>query len=53
MSPLEQLESLEQLRVLYHGYNIKIEQAHITPQAGVDTPEDLAKVISYLQSKHA
>ncbi len=53
VSPLEQLESLEQLRVLYHGYNIKIEQAHITPQAGVDTPEDLAKVISYLQSKHA
>ncbi|MGO2348557.1 MULTISPECIES: 3-deoxy-manno-octulosonate cytidylyltransferase [Pseudoalteromonas] len=53
VSPLEQLESLEQLRVLYHGYNIKIEQAHITPKAGVDTPEDLAKVISYLQSKHA
>jgi len=53
VSPLEQLESLEQLRVLYHGYNIKIEQAHITPQAGVDTPEDLAKVISYLQSRHA
>ena len=53
VSPLEQLESLEQLRVLYHGYNIKIEQAHITPQAGVDTPEDLAKVISYLQSQHA
>lgn len=53
VSPLEQLESLEQLRVLYHGYNIKIEQAHIAPQAGVDTPEDLAKVISYLQSKHA
>lgn len=53
VSPLEQLESLEQLRVLYHGYNIKIEQAHITPQAGVDTPEDLAKVINYLQSKHA
>ncbi|WP_350545483.1 3-deoxy-manno-octulosonate cytidylyltransferase [Pseudoalteromonas sp. 5-MNA-CIBAN-0065] len=53
VSPLEQLESLEQLRVLYHGYNIKIEQAHITPQAGVDTPEDLAKVISYLQSNHA
>ncbi|MGO2073993.1 MAG: 3-deoxy-manno-octulosonate cytidylyltransferase [Pseudoalteromonas sp.] len=45
-SPLEQLESLEQLRVLYHGYAIKIEPALITPQAGVDTPEDLARVVA-------
>lgn len=52
-SPLEQLESLEQLRVLYHGYQIKIDQAQIAPHAGVDTPEDLARVISYLQSKAA
>ena len=52
-SPLEQLESLEQLRVLYHGHQIKIEQAQIAPHAGVDTPEDLARVISYLQSNAA
>lgn len=49
-SPLEQLESLEQLRVLYHGHQIKIEQAQIAPHAGVDTPEDLARVVSYLKS---
>ena len=52
-SPLEQLESLEQLRVLYHGYQIKIDQAQIAPHAGVDTPEDLARVVRYLESKAA
>nr|WP_247664689.1 3-deoxy-manno-octulosonate cytidylyltransferase [Pseudoalteromonas sp. MMG010] len=50
ISPLEVLESLEQLRVLYHGYKIKIEQAKIAPHAGVDTPEDLEKVINYIKS---
>ena len=53
VSPLEVLESLEQLRVLYHGYAIKIEQAVVTPHAGVDTPEDLAKVVAHIQSKSA
>ncbi|MEL0632760.1 3-deoxy-manno-octulosonate cytidylyltransferase [Pseudoalteromonas carrageenovora] len=53
ISPLEVLESLEQLRVLYHGFNIKIEQALVAPHAGVDTPEDLAKVIAYLKSNNA
>lgn len=51
VSPLEVLESLEQLRVLYHGNAIKIEQALVTPHAGVDTPEDLAKVVAHIQSK--
>ncbi len=51
VSPLEVLESLEQLRVLYHGYAIKIEQTLVTPHAGVDTPEDLAKVVAHIQSK--
>ncbi|WP_350606572.1 3-deoxy-manno-octulosonate cytidylyltransferase [Pseudoalteromonas sp. MER144-MNA-CIBAN-0113] len=51
VSPLEVLESLEQLRVLYHGYAIKIEQALVIPHAGVDTPEDLAKVVAHIQSK--
>ncbi len=53
VSPLEVLESLEQLRVLYHGYAIKIEQAKVTPHAGVDTAEDLEKVIAYLKAKQA
>ena len=43
-APLEQLESLEQLRVLWHGERIVV---HVTPSApgpGVDTPEDLERV---------
>jgi 3-deoxy-manno-octulosonate cytidylyltransferase (CMP-KDO synthetase) len=43
-APLEQLESLEQLRVLWHGERIAV---HVTPDApgtGVDTPEDLERV---------
>ncbi len=43
-SDLEQLEKLEQLRVLSHGYKIKIEQAKIAPPAGIDTHEDVARV---------
>jgi 3-deoxy-manno-octulosonate cytidylyltransferase (CMP-KDO synthetase) len=39
--------------VLYHGYAIKIEQAKVTPHAGVDTAEDLEKVIAYLKAKQA
>ena len=49
-SPLEQLESLEQLRVLYHGHTIKVAQAHVVPHAGVDTPEDLQRVIACLSN---
>jgi 3-deoxy-manno-octulosonate cytidylyltransferase (CMP-KDO synthetase) len=43
-SPIEQIEALEQLRVLYHGKTIKIATASVAPEAGVDTPEDLARV---------
>ncbi|MBQ4812588.1 3-deoxy-manno-octulosonate cytidylyltransferase [Pseudoalteromonas luteoviolacea] len=48
VSPLEVQESLEQLRVLYHGYSIKVTKAVKPVHAGVDTPEDLARVIEYL-----
>ncbi len=43
-APMEKLESLEQLRVLWHGHRIAV---HITPHEpgpGVDTPEDLDRV---------
>jgi 3-deoxy-manno-octulosonate cytidylyltransferase (CMP-KDO synthetase) len=43
-SPLEQIEALEQLRVLWHGYPIAVHVTSGTPAAGVDTPEDLARV---------
>jgi 3-deoxy-manno-octulosonate cytidylyltransferase (CMP-KDO synthetase) len=43
-SPLEQIEALEQLRALWHGYRIAVEITHGTPAPGIDTPEDLARV---------
>jgi 3-deoxy-manno-octulosonate cytidylyltransferase (CMP-KDO synthetase) len=43
-SPLEQIESLEQLRVLWHGERIAVHVSAEKPGPGVDTPEDLARV---------
>ena len=43
-APLEQVESLEQLRFLWQGERIAVHIAAQAPQAGVDTPEDLARV---------
>lgn len=44
VSPLEQAEMLEQLRVLWHGERIAVHVTEHVPAAGVDTPEDLARV---------
>ncbi|NRA70481.1 MAG: 3-deoxy-manno-octulosonate cytidylyltransferase [Gammaproteobacteria bacterium] len=43
-SPLEQIESLEQLRVLYHGEKIAVGVAEQAPPAGVDTQADLDRI---------
>ncbi|WP_020652556.1 3-deoxy-manno-octulosonate cytidylyltransferase [Massilia niastensis] len=43
-APLEQIEALEQLRVLWHGYPIAVHVTDSAPPGGVDTPEDLARV---------
>jgi len=43
-SPLEHIESLEQLRALWHGHRIAVHLADRAPGPGVDTPEDLARV---------
>jgi 3-deoxy-manno-octulosonate cytidylyltransferase (CMP-KDO synthetase) len=43
-APLETIEALEQLRVLWHGYPIAVHISEQVPQGGVDTPEDLARV---------
>ena len=43
-APLEQVESLEQLRVLWHGERIVVHLSPQRPGPGVDTPEDLARV---------
>jgi 3-deoxy-manno-octulosonate cytidylyltransferase (CMP-KDO synthetase) len=41
-SPLEEIERLEQLRVLWHGERIAVHVSALAPGIGVDTPEDLA-----------
>lgn len=41
---LEQMEVLEQLRVLWHGARIHVAEAAVLPAPGVDTPEDLERV---------
>jgi 3-deoxy-manno-octulosonate cytidylyltransferase (CMP-KDO synthetase) len=43
-SPLETIEALEQLRVLWHGERIVVHVSDVRPGPGVDTPEDLARV---------
>ena len=43
-SPLEHIEMLEQLRVLWYGEKIHVAVAKEVPGTGVDTPEDLARV---------
>ncbi len=43
-SPLEQLEALEQLRVLWHGERIAVHVSPERPGPGVDTPADLERV---------
>jgi 3-deoxy-manno-octulosonate cytidylyltransferase (CMP-KDO synthetase) len=48
VSPLEMIEKLEQLRVLWHGYKIHVDTACELPPAGVDTAEDLQRVIDVL-----
>ena len=48
-SPLEQIEMLEQLRVLWYGEKIHVAVAEVVPGTGVDTPEDLARVRAELR----
>lgn len=48
-SPLERFEMLEQLRALWHGYRIAVAVTPEAPGAGVDTPEDLARVRGLFQ----
>ena len=47
-APIEQLESLEQLRALWHGHRIAVYTTAQTPGPGVDTPEYLQRVRALL-----
>lgn len=50
VTQLEQIESLEQLRVLHHGYKIAITVTDHAPATGVDTQADLDYVRSVFQA---
>lgn len=43
-APIETLESLEQLRALWHGHRIAVHVTDAAPGPGVDTPADLERV---------
>lgn len=47
-APVESMESLEQLRALWHGHRIAVHVTDQAPGPGVDTPEDLARVRALL-----
>ncbi|MCC5450121.1 3-deoxy-manno-octulosonate cytidylyltransferase [Rheinheimera sp. UJ51] len=51
-STLEQIEALEQLRVLWQGEAIHVATAIETPAVGVDTAEDLARAIAFATQQH-
>lgn len=50
-SSLEKIEKLEQLRAIENGYKIKAAVVDQAPQ-GVDTPEDLERIIKYIKGHH-
>jgi 3-deoxy-manno-octulosonate cytidylyltransferase (CMP-KDO synthetase) len=51
VSPIEQAESLEQLRAIWHGYRISVAETLHAPAAGVDTEEDLLRVRALLERR--
>jgi 3-deoxy-manno-octulosonate cytidylyltransferase (CMP-KDO synthetase) len=49
-SSLEEIEKLEQLRALENGFRIKVVISE-SDTIGVDTPEDVEKVVAFLKNK--
>ena len=53
-TPLEKLESLEQLRVLEHGYRLRVvETRQDYVPLSVDTPDDLEKARALARARQA
>ena len=48
VAPCEQMESLEQLRAMWHGHRIAVYLSAQAPGPGVDTPQDLERVRALL-----
>ncbi|MDI9336171.1 MAG: 3-deoxy-manno-octulosonate cytidylyltransferase [Gammaproteobacteria bacterium] len=53
VSPLETLESLEQLRALWHGYKIAVQIMDLPPSYSVDEQSDLDRVDFIIMTNHA
>ncbi|MCK9503562.1 MAG: 3-deoxy-manno-octulosonate cytidylyltransferase [Porticoccaceae bacterium] len=51
LAPLEASECLEQLRFLWNGRRIHVAEACASVPGGVDTEEDLARVIAFVQGR--
>jgi 3-deoxy-manno-octulosonate cytidylyltransferase (CMP-KDO synthetase) len=51
-APLEQFESLEQLRAMWHGVHIRVIDCVHAPAPGVDTAEDLERVRRVFAAPH-
>lgn len=51
-SPLEQWESLEQLRALANGYSIVVEHMDQVPPPGIDTEDELNIARKWYQTHH-
>jgi 3-deoxy-manno-octulosonate cytidylyltransferase (CMP-KDO synthetase) len=51
-TPLEQVESLEQLRVLEHGHAIAVRLTPAPFPPGIDTAADLARAEQWLRTQH-
>jgi 3-deoxy-manno-octulosonate cytidylyltransferase (CMP-KDO synthetase) len=51
-APLEQFESLEQLRAMWHGFHIRVIDCVHAPAPGVDTPADLERVRRAIAAAH-
>lgn len=47
---LEETECLEQLRAMWYGERIHVASAIESPPPGIDTPQDLAKLLKYLNA---
>lgn len=49
-APTEALESLEQLRVLWHGHSIAVHITADAPAAGIDTMDDLERARAFAKT---
>ncbi|AFL68704.1 3-deoxy-manno-octulosonate cytidylyltransferase [Sulfurospirillum barnesii] len=47
-APMEHIEKLEQLRALYHGYNIAMVEVE-SQSFGIDTKEDLERALAFFK----